>query len=263
MTVPSEIVAHLDARFPAAGQEQPFYLEYAYAPAVAHILRLLDDMPSGILILKGEALAEYGEAVESLRTAVEVWHAGDKQHVLEKIPGRNKVNPLTFLRRHLSTLNDEVVSPATADLALISDPALRAVLRQDIAGANRSFGVADWKGCTVLSGSVVEALLLWAVERREAATPGSVATSGQALVASGRLGQLPPANLDLWNLNQLTEVSRELGMITAETATQCHLAREFRNLIHPGRAKRLAQKCNRATALSALAAIEHVVDDLG
>ena len=33
----------------------------------------------------------------------------------------------------------------------------------------------------------------------------------------------------------------------------------FRNLIHPGRAARLAQTCDRATALSAIGALEHVV----
>src|SRR6266581_2002962 len=40
------------------------------------------------------------------------------------------------------------------------------------------------------------------------------------------------------------------------------LTRDFRNLVHPGRAIRLGRQCNRATALSALAGIEHVVNDL-
>lgn len=40
------------------------------------------------------------------------------------------------------------------------------------------------------------------------------------------------------------------------------LAKDFRNLIHPGAAQRLAQNCDRATALSAVAAVEHVVRDI-
>jgi hypothetical protein len=46
------------------------------------------------------------------------------------------------------------------------------------------------------------------------------------------------------------------------TATQAKLAKDFRNPIHPGRAARLEQKCQRPDALSALAALEHVVRDL-
>jgi hypothetical protein len=44
--------------------------------------------------------------------------------------------------------------------------------------------------------------------------------------------------------------------------TQADLARDFRNLIHPGRAQRTGADCDRGTALTALAAIELVVRDL-
>ena len=58
------------------------------------------------------------------------------------------------------------------------------------------------------------------------------------------------------------EVAAELNLIGTETAMQCRLAKDYRNLIHPGRAQRLGQACNRGTALSAVAAVEHVVNDL-
>ena len=45
----------------------------------------------------------------------------------------------------------------------------------------------------------------------------------------------------------------------AQLATQTRLAKDFRNLIHPGRAQRQGQTCDRATALSAVAAVEHIV----
>jgi hypothetical protein len=51
-------------------------------------------------------------------------------------------------------------------------------------------------------------------------------------------------------------------VVDRETATQVDLAREFRNLIHPGRSARLAKVCDRGTALSALAAVELIVSDL-
>jgi hypothetical protein len=63
-------------------------------------------------------------------------------------------------------------------------------------------------------------------------------------------------------LIELIEVALHLDLVTPETATQARLGKDFRNLIHPGRAARLGQKCDRATALFALAAVEHVVRDL-
>ena len=53
-----------------------------------------------------------------------------------------------------------------------------------------------------------------------------------------------------------------LTLITPETATAASLARGFRNLIHPGRAQRRDQVCDRATTLQALAAVYMVIRDL-
>ncbi len=69
-------------------------------------------------------------------------------------------------------------------------------------------------------------------------------------------------NPESWGLHQYIDVAAELDLISDESADQARLAKEYRNLIHPGRSARLAQVCDRATALSALAAVEHVVRDL-
>jgi hypothetical protein len=262
-SVPSEIVAYLEARFPQTVKEQPFYLERAYAPALSHILQLIDALPVGIVTLTGDALAEYGESVEAVRMALDAWRSGDTNHYkFEKIRGRHSTNPLTFIHKHLSSLPDEVIAPGTTDLPFITDTQFKEALRLDIAAANRSYGVADWKGCTVLSGSVVEALLLWALDQRETKKAGEAPAAAKKLVTASRLGQSPSADRNRWNLNELTEVCHQMQIIGDETAAQCRIAREFRNLIHPGKAARLAQRCNRGTALSALAAVEHVVEDL-
>jgi hypothetical protein len=57
-------------------------------------------------------------------------------------------------------------------------------------------------------------------------------------------------------------VAANLGIIEADTAIETRLAGEFRNLIHPGRTLRLGKKCDRGTALSSVAALDHVVRDL-
>ena len=63
-------------------------------------------------------------------------------------------------------------------------------------------------------------------------------------------------------LERIYHGRRKLGLIDGETTKQADLAREFRNLIHPGRSARLAKICDRGTALSALAAVELIVRDI-
>jgi hypothetical protein len=64
----------------------------------------------------------------------------------------------------------------------------------------------------------------------------------------GTLPQKPSSNPERWNLIELIEVALQLGLINSEAATQARLGKDFRNLIHPGRALRLGQVYDRATA---------------
>ena len=73
---------------------------------------------------------------------------------------------------------------------------------------------------------------------------------------------MPFRDIDRWDLDQFIEVAAQLRLLKPDTCTAAKLAKNFRNLIHPGRAARLAQTCDRATALSALAGLEHVIGDL-
>jgi hypothetical protein len=111
-----------------------------------------------------------------------------------------------------------------------------------------------------LAGSAIEALLLWGVQQ-----PPKVmllATAISVLVGSGTFKRNPPTNPEEWTLHQFIEVAAELKLIKPETRVAAQLAKDFRNLIHPGRATRPGQVCDRATALSAIAGLEHVVRDL-
>jgi hypothetical protein len=168
------------------------------------------------------------------------------------------MSPIVLLRRTLAKCPDEVPSPGTTELVFIVDTELRESIRRDISAANQDMVNAEWKGATVLAGSATEALLLWGMKQK--AEP--IAAAVTALVAAGTLPQKPRSNPERWSFIELIEVALHLALITPETATQARLGKDFRNLIHPGRAARLGQVCDRATALSALAAVEHVVRDL-
>lgn len=260
MAVPSQVVEFLDARYPQLRENPNFYLSQGDAPAIAHLVALIDAIPDELITLRGQALAEYGESVSRVRYTVDRWrrNTGDTLQGLPQEPTRNV---LSYIRTHLASLPDDAVTTPVVDLPFISDNDFRESLRLDIQSATRSIEVRDWKGCTVVAGSVVEALLLWAVSEEASQRAGDVTTAIDALVSNGTVKR-PDADFNRWDLHQLTEVAAELDVIGRETADHCRLTRSFRNLIHPGRATRLGQRCTRGTALSALATVEHVADDL-
>ncbi len=101
-----------------------------------------------------------------------------------------------------------------------------------------------------MAGSAIEALLLSAIQR----------PSVKAKLAN--LTDRPKGGPEHWDLHDYIKIAERLSLIKANTATQARLTQGFRNLIHPGRAQRTAEKCDRGTALTALAGVELVVRDL-
>jgi hypothetical protein len=259
--VPSQVVAFIDQTFPwlkspGAGA----VLAKAHAGEARGLIELVDRIPDELLTLSGNHYSEFVSSVAAIRHALGAWQNQQNPNIETNlgIIVRN-LNPVTVIRQALATCPDENPSSATAELQFISDAELQDSLRIDIGAINRALSNSEWKSATVLAGSVIEALLLWAVQRRQ---PTELTAAINALIPSGLLSRQPDSNLESWDLHEYTEVSARLGIIKKDTADQVRLARRFRNLIHPGRAIRLAQKCDRATALSAVAGVEHVVRDL-
>jgi len=153
---------------------------------------------------------------------------------------------------------DEAPAAQTIGLDFIADAAYRNQLRTDISAAYSAERNGEWKAATVLAGSVVEALLLWALQQGNEQQVTAAATNA----ANTGFQINPAAPLERWTLAQYIEVAERMDVISDSSATQARLTKDFRNLIHPGRAVRLGQQCSRATALSALAGVEHVVNDL-
>jgi hypothetical protein len=104
------------------------------------------------------------------------------------------------------------------------------------------------------------ALLHW---RLQEPSPGATAIQAAVtfLVGNGTIRR-PLSAIDRWELHQFIEVAGHLGLLEPDTCNAARLARNFRNLIHPGRVARLAQTCDRGTAYSAVGALDHVIRDL-
>lgn len=110
-----------------------------------------------------------------------------------------------------------------------------------------------------MGGSVVEALLLWALSRQDGT---AVQEAAKRAVERKRLTDAPRKSLTDWMLFQYIPVALEMQLVSERTAGLCDTAREFRNLIHPGAAERSAAACNNGTAYAALAAVYAVSNDL-
>ena len=261
--VPSQVVTVIDRLFDWARtpQENPnieYQLVFTDSPRVTAIVDLVDQVPDELIVLNAEGYERLRVGLGALKDALEHWRRRGGAFVLIRVPGYGHLSPVTLVRRALVECPDEFPAQTTTELAFITDQDFRQLLRLDISSAERAFSHAEWKATTVMAGSVVEALLLWALLQR----PADVQNALAHLIAGGTLARPRGASPDEWHLHEYVEISAHLGIIHGRTIEMARLTRGFRNLVHPGRVQRLGETCDRATALLALGTVEAVVTDL-
>jgi hypothetical protein len=83
----------------------------------------------------------------------------------------------------------------------------------------------EWKAATVLAGSVVEALLLWATSQR-----GSTAFEECFRKSFPSEKRIDPKHPQEWHLHHLIDVAKSLKIVGDRTAEAATLAKDFRNL---------------------------------
>jgi hypothetical protein len=262
--VPSQVVDVIDQLYPIAAAPQPAQRDHFQlsrdnpnaAGKLATIVNMTEQVPNELFTLDARHYAALRISITEIKHALATWP--HREYLLKGIHEFDDLHPLALIRNALVTCPDEFPSAGTSELIFIQDQEFRAHLALDISGMNRALFNGEWKAATVLAGSIVEALLLWALQQEDPAKRETAITN-----ASGNaLRQRPPEELEQWHLHQFIEVAAEGRIISADTAYQVRLAKDFRNLIHPGRASRLGQMCDRGTALAAVGAVELVVRDL-
>jgi|HubBroStandDraft_6_1064221.scaffolds.fasta_scaffold170353_1 hypothetical protein len=255
--VPSLAVAVIDRLFPhSSSLGRGSMYEEAAIPKLRAVIELVKEIPTELLSLRAEDYSALVISTASINATLEHWPESAYRQTFEI----DELDPISLIRHVLAQCPDEFPSPSTAELAFLTDIGLRGSIRQDVSTSNQALNNGEWKAATVLAGAAIEALLLWGTQHptKQRGLPAAVA-------AVVRRGVLPPnrQNQPLrWDLQQLIDVAGELKLIEEETRTAALLAKDFRNLIHPGRAVREKLTCDRGTALSAVAALEHVVRDL-
>ncbi len=241
--VPSQIVALIDQNPP--GNSATLSVGHGTVGILTAVTRLIDELPAELLTISGADYSDLVCSVESIRNSVAFWQQKGVGEIGNS--GIRGKNVLVLIREVLAKCPDQAPSPTTTALAFITDNDLRDSVRLDISTATSALHNGEWKAATVLAGAASEALLLWAIQN----APG---------LAS--LPIKPKGSPEDWGLGDYTAVATALGLIKSTTAQQAQLAQNFRNLIHPGRAQRLGDVCDRATALTALAAVELLARDL-
>jgi hypothetical protein len=257
--MPSQVVQTIDELFShAASGRGDGQLQASHSPQLIGILNLVKAIPSELITLPPNVYADLVLALSTIEYHLDVWTSRGPVGGMDRVKGYDVV---TLLRKILIQCPDEYPAPSTTDLLFVKDNELRDSLSRDVGAAVRALNNSEWKAATVLAGATIEALLHWKLQQppiTQAARDAAV----KALVAAKKM-QNPNPDIDYWTLQHFIEVAAELKVIGADTTTEVKLAQNFRNLIHPGRATRLGQTCDRGTAYSAIGALDHVIRDIG
>src|SRR5262245_25831470 len=271
--VPSQVVQFIDRHLPTvrdgAAREPNFVLDCGTHGAIVRtIALLLDALPDELLIVPSqEEYVDFMFAVGTLRQVLVRWES--ETSVAFGRPPTLSEHPVGVIRRVLEHCPDEPLASPATKLAFVARtaPDLADVLLRDLGAVDRALANAEWKAATVLAASVIEALLLWALRQpaRTALVDGSPA--GEKLLGNARrwgcTASAPSDALEYGDLNHYLDIVEEIGDIIApDTLALANSARNFRNLIHPGRAQRTAAQCDRGTALATVGALECVIHDL-
>src|SRR5260370_27665335 len=257
--VPSQVF-HFIASIPVREFNELVSMNEVGPANLSAVLELVDQVPEELITMDNKAYGSLIRAKAEIKDVLATWTSNrNAGQPTQRFKFHRSLNPLAHIREAFAQCPDESPAPGTSELNFISDADLRTNLRNDIGAVSRALSNGEWKAATVLAGSAIEALLLWDLKNRHTT---HIATAVSALVANGTFRQAPPSNLEEWVLHHYIKVAAHLRTINPDTATEARLAKDFRNLIRPGRAQRLGQKCDPGTALSCVAALDHVVRDL-
>jgi hypothetical protein len=237
--LPSQLVEAIDSLFGANRLElDGRAVTHNFRAEVHALLALLDEVPNELIDLRSVEYIELTRCRAVLATSLVRWNLGDA------VPARDVggKDPVERIRRLMKQCHDEL-PPAEPELPFISDADTRFGIEDRLHAAWTDFGAREWMGATVLAGAALEALLLWAVKRAN-------------LTETSRR---PPDELHLADLIRLAVTNH---VIDEACERQVSLAKDARNLVHPGKALRSGEACNRTTALTALAAVYRVIDEM-
>lgn len=215
-------------------------IEYHRQSDVRTLLYLIDQLLTELIVLPFYEYVEFERCRSALATALPAWNLGSTQEVYD-VGGKNAIARI----RHLLAKCPDEPLPVAPEFPFIHDEDVRLGIEDRLRAAWTDFKATEWLGATTFAAVVLEAILLWEIKRLNEG--GNI-----------KLKKCP----DQMELNDLIDKAAEENSISWDTARQAHLARDARNLIHPGKVSRSGSSCDKATALGALTAVYRVASDL-
>jgi hypothetical protein len=249
---PSDIAKYID-RFFAKIVKQNQSLGWDNSGHLQAIAEMIDSLHESQLPTGPEDRMILLAASRQIQMVVRYWESGNLAKALPEIPGLRDKSPVAVIRELLDKCTETIIPNTLAGLDFVRDPDYRQILREDLAGFESDLDNREWKSATVIGGSLIEALLLDALERDEQ----------KALAAQNSQkdkGKVLP--LRDWNLKAYILTAEELKIITPETARLADHAREFRNHIHPGKELRKKKRCSASSAHTVKGALLAVIENL-
>ncbi|WP_257167140.1 hypothetical protein [Bradyrhizobium sp. SRS-191] len=211
-------------------------LKHHYLPEVKAILALLNDVPSELLELPFQSYLELTRCRAVLAVTVARWEVGDTI-VVRDVDGKDAIERV----RRLMLQCRDTVPPPKPELPFIENADRRASIEERIRAAWIDFSAQEWLGATTFAGSALESILLWAIEDANLKTKKA------------------PNDMVL---SELVDAAARAGLLTSDGEALAHMARDARNLIHPGRVAKLGVTCTKASALTAMAALYTIAEEL-
>jgi hypothetical protein len=264
--LPSDVISTIDRELPWVRNWQTELnkrgeFRFRALEIVPGLLRLVERVPDELLAsLSSEDLARFVLAETALLEAIA--SARNSANSFDWPRLSDNTDCVAAIRSLLEKCPDQAPSESSRQLKFIKEEAFRVTLGVDLGSAERALNSGEWKAATILGGSIIEALLLWAIQQH---TPPDIAAAIGRAAAAGKVSASLPAN-DLtardWALHQYIEVAYELKEIKEHTANPCREAKYYRNLIHPAAAERDKEKCTRGKAHGVLGAVYSTIEDL-
>ena len=184
-------------------------------------------LPPELIDINAQDYLEFSQCWAVLATKLPAWNLGDIAPA-NSVGGKDVIK---CIRRLMLKCRDQL-PPPEPELPFILEDDVRLGIEDRIQTAWTDFNAREWMGATILAGHLIEALLLWAVKKKGGGAPFKKS----------------PDELHLHDL--ITEAIKR-GLISAECRKLADLAKDARNLIHPGKATCSGTVCSKATALMA------------
>jgi hypothetical protein len=236
---PSQIVTAIDSMFGTNRNEiDGRAVQHMDKVQVHALLSMLDEVPPALIDLNAQDYLEFSQCRAVLATKLPAWNLGDIAPA-NSVGGKDVIERI---RRLMLKCRDQL-PPPEPELPFIAEDDTRLGIEDRIRAAWIDFNAREWMGATILAGHVIEALLLWAVKKKGGATPFKKSP-------------------DELHLHDLIAEAEKRGLITLECKQLADLAKDARNLIHPGKATRSGTACSKATALTALSAVYKIAEGL-